>query len=106
MGNNAYKKRHKELGLCVDCSEPAYPDMNRCLKHYRIHRKGNLRRYYKNSEKERQRARKKRILRKAEGRCTKCTAPLDPDADKGRVNCCNCNEGIYNERLILGNTIV
>lgn len=46
MGNAAYKKRHKELGLCRNCSEPVYKNSNFCKKHCFEHaeKAGN---YYK-----------------------------------------------------------
>jgi len=34
MGNKAYKDKHRELGLCVDCSEPAIDEHTRCEKHH------------------------------------------------------------------------
>lgn len=33
MGNSAYKKRHRELGLCVECSRKAEPGSIRCSLH-------------------------------------------------------------------------
>ncbi len=42
MGNKKYKAKHKELGLCRDCSAPALPGKTRCEKHHVSHRLGDI----------------------------------------------------------------
>lgn len=51
MGNAAYKKRHKELGLCRDCSEPVYKNSSFCKKHCFEHAEKANNYYTKNKEK-------------------------------------------------------
>ena len=78
----AYKKRHIAAGLCPFCALPAAPGKRLC----RVHLKQNADSNIKVSSKRRQRYRD-------EGRCTRCSAPLDPDCDPGHVECINCREG-------------
>ena len=76
MGNKVYRESHKAQGLCVDCSSSTLPNRTLCAlcsykyqvrhKVYRLEHRGVL------SEKSRE-------LRKhyaAEGRCSRCGAPL------------------------------
>lgn len=93
MGNLKYKQRHRALGLCTQCSEPALVDSTRCLKHTISHavnavRWGAGNREYRHAYNIRYKAK----LR-AEGRCQTCTAPLQADAgdiDHGFISCFNC----------------
>jgi hypothetical protein len=42
--------------------------------------------------KERGYEKKRRDTRRAEGKCTTCGNPLDPDMDMGKTHCLNCNQ--------------
>jgi len=106
LGNAKYKQKHRELGLCVDCSEPVHKGYTRCLKHIRSQIKLQKRLYDANPEKRRARSRKFKALYIATGRCRECSAPLDPDVDRDNVTCSNCIEGIVTERLIHARKIV
>ena len=108
MGTNAYKNKHKELGLCRHCSDPVYRDSAFCLKHLRAQNKSTARWYAKNNERCRTIMINQREQYKSNGQCTSCSAPLDPDADEDRVTCMNCRSRgeTYNERPIYGTVIV
>ena len=76
-----YKSNHYAIGLCVDCSKPTIAGYHRCSKH-------RMREAVSSSKRNpicRQRY-------KDSNRCPACSAPLDPDADAGYVNCINCRE--------------
>lgn len=103
MGNQAYKKRHKEQGLCVDCSRLAILGETRCATHnYNINMQ-NKRSYYKyhGIRLVKNEIRRQRYIE--EGRCPICSAPLDPKVDEGHVDCINCRmyihkpQGVYYE---------
>lgn len=68
-----YKLRHKSQGLCIFCPKPSVPETFLCTSCAEI------------SQVRRQGYKKDR-------RCTRCSAPLDPDADGGNVTCINCRE--------------
>ena len=107
MGNNAYKQKHRDLGLCVNCSEPVYRDLSRCLKHARNHAKCDANYYINNKAKRQAKMKKIRARYRDEGRCQECSAPLDPYAiEKGLKGCSNCQGGIKRERLVHGYPIV
>jgi hypothetical protein len=106
MGNQKYKRKHRELGLCVDCSEPVYPDHNRCLKHQRTNNAYSAGYYRDHIEHYRKLHKKIKADRIKNRCCQECSAPLDLDADKGFINCMNCREGTKAERCIHGNLIV
>jgi len=90
VGDNSYKKRHKEQGLCVDCSRPSLPNNTRCAVHSYFHSVTNKNFYNKNREKEIIRHRKAVLQYKENNRCPRCSAPLDEDADNGYITCVNC----------------
>ena len=96
MGDNEYKQRHRDMGLCVECSEPVYPGIIRCLKHNRNHN-AIMREFYKTPE-YRERDRKRRISRKDNGKCMACGTPLIPE-DNGCVTCQNCREKLYKSEV-------
>jgi hypothetical protein len=106
MGNQIYKQRHRDLGLCVDCSEPVYPDKTRCIKHMRNNCAYSAGYYQRNIEHYRLMHKRIKAKRIRDGCCKICGAPLDPDADCGMINCMNCRGGIIPERLINGTLIV
>ena len=91
MGDAAYKKRHKEQGLCVDCSRPAIPGQLRCIIHARNIQYFCARWCSKNREKKNKYWRNKRAEYKKEGRCVTCGAPLG-EQDEGRTHCVNCRD--------------
>lgn len=79
----AYRDNHKAQGLCRQCPNPVRPYMTMCpsclaklqaraiLKNYRaMQTRRNI----------------------AEGRCTTCGAPLDPEVDAGYKSCITCRE--------------
>jgi len=88
MGDQKYKKKHRELGLCRDCSDPATHG-TRCKKHTIMHCKSMIK------------TRKKRIKN---FKCNRCGLPLFKDTDFGRISCVNCRsllqrnllEGVWN----------
>ena len=87
MGNQAYKHRHKEQGLCGNCNRKAIPGFTLCglcsykkslgAKQYRL---DNIA-YFRLQDREK---RKRRI---GEGRCSKCGALLMEEEVKYCVNC-------------------
>ena len=95
MGDNNYKKAHKAAGLCQDCSEPAYPDRTRCLKHLLSHVKAQQKYYFKNQELYSEIFKKLKKRRVEKGRCYACGGPLD---NRAMITCVNCREQIYRER--------
>jgi len=89
MASAEYRKRHKALGLCMDCPNPAIPGMTRCAScNY-----SNLRRNakYRRQHPGRQRAKKAKEYRerKDAGRCPKCGRILT-DYDEGNIQCSVC----------------
>ena len=106
MGSAKYKQGHREMGLCVDCVQPAHDGKNRCMRHLEMQSKTQQRYRKRNLEVCRVRQQRKKQRRKDTGKCVKCAAPLDPDADGSCVTCVNCRGGIYNERLVHGTPIV
>ena len=108
VGSNAYKQKHKELGLCRHCSEVVYRDSAFCLKHLRGQNKSTARWYAKNNKRYSIIVKNQREKYRANHQCPSCSAPLDPDADEGRVACMNCRSKgqTYNERAIYGKVIV
>jgi hypothetical protein len=94
MGNNAYKQRHREQGLCLDCSEAAETN-GRCAKHaysqkVRQSEYDSTHRDYRNAYQMRF-----KIKRREAGLCPTCGGPRD---DEGFIGCCNCREHIYRRR--------
>ena len=106
MGNNKYKQRHKDLGLCVNCSEPKHRENQLCLKHIRSRKISNYTCRMKYILKNRELIKRQKERYRNEGRCITCSAPLDVDADNGHVNCTNCRHNIHTPRGIHGNPIV
>lgn len=95
MGDNNYKNRHREQGLCVNCSEKAYPNNRLCLKHIRSRQK-TLQEYRdKNRLKINQQINEIKRKRVEDGLCFTCGGPRDRD---DRKNCVNCREHLYIER--------
>ena len=86
MGNAKYKQKHKELGLCCDCSEPV-AIAGYCLKHY-WNKVLRIRHYSQDHSLEaRERARRWRHKMEDESRCNHCGCPLIEGEGKRCVNC-------------------
>lgn len=75
-----YRRLHRELGLCKDCSEPV-GRTRLCKKHRELYRLRDLAR-----DKER------RKILADEGKCTRCHVPLDAEMDEGYVTCLTCRQ--------------
>ena len=90
MGNNEYKKRHKDLGLCVDCSDKAVYG-TRCAKHTYNLMLSFRKHYYNNRKKFLDYAKKQRKQRIEAGQCPVCGTPND----NGKYKCDACLEGLH-----------
>ena len=82
MGDNAYKQRHKELGLCVCCSAPSRLGHVYCIKHLRS---GN--------ESKRLSVKRRRAKWREEGKCAHCGVLLHEEMDAGCIVCLYCRGG-------------
>jgi len=90
MGNNLYKQRHKNLGLCTDCSEKALPGRTRCFTHDVNHRL-----WKEDPQKNHERTIKWKKYWEENGLCKGCGAELDIDSSK---YCMNCRSNNYRPR--------
>jgi len=106
MGNAKYKQRHRELGLCTDCSATVYLDREKCLKHIRAHAEHKKKSRLKHIKKITEKDHRYKQARRDNGLCVGCSAPLDPDADSGYLTCVNCRGRIFELRYINGTAIV
>jgi len=109
MGNSKYKQKHRELGLCENCSAPVYRDRILCLKHIRSKNKSSKQYYVNNTQKASIALERTRTMYRDNNKCVSCSAPLDPDIDDGKICCMNCRwhrHVTLNERLIHGTVIV
>ncbi len=79
MGNNAYKHRQRDKGLCTDCSESVIFPASRCEKH----KKSMLLRSARNRKK-----------RRDNNQCPECGAKLHPEMDQDMTYCITCRERI------------
>ena len=95
MGDSEYKQKHRELGLCTQCSSPVHPGHMRCLKHLRSHAASQKKYRQNNSEFYLKLHRDIKKLRRQKGLCTACGAPVE----KGYSTCYNCREQLYCERF-------
>jgi uncharacterized OB-fold protein len=96
MGNQKYKEKHRKMGLCENCSRPAYPDRRYCLKHLRSHARSQRIYEAKNKQAVLKRHRQLKQKRFENGRCKMCGGLLD---DPQYKNCQNCREKLYVERI-------
>lgn len=96
MGDAEYKRLHREKGLCVDCSEQAYPGRIRCVKCLELESVSSKKYYRKNRVELIQKGRESRKQRVANGECIRCGNDLDLDIDSG-TKCQNCREGVFYE---------
>ena len=87
MGNNLYKQRHREKGLCANCSEKALPGRLLCYTHYQNHKL-----WKEDPTKHSIRNKKIRQQWKKNNQCSKCGAPLD---EEGYKQCMNCRMHIH-----------
>ena len=99
MGNAAYKKKHKELGLCVDCGRPALPGFVRCIIHNENNRAQCYKWFQNNYDKILERNRKTKQIYRDTNRCCSCGTPLG-EQDEGRSHCINCRDKSF--QAILG----
>jgi len=93
MGDAKYKQRHKEQGLCKDCSRPALPMRSYCIIHgekYNLRFKEWMKNpaHYKSHH---ETLKKIRQLYRDTNRCIVCSAPLG-EQDEGYVTCMNCRD--------------
>ena len=96
MGDNAYKQKHKEQGLCRDCSRLALPKRVLCIIHS-INNSARIKAWLqlKNNHEKVLKANyelKKRY--RATNRCPACSAPLG-EQDEGYVRCVNCRDSSF-----------
>ena len=82
MGNNLYKQRHKEQGLCTDCSRKALPGKTRCFIHLLNHN-----RWKEDPVKHKIRVLKLKKYWEKNNLCSACGGPLD---DLNYKRCMNC----------------
>ena len=94
MGDNAYKQKHKEQGLCVDCSRPALPGRIKCIIHSETSRMQNYKYVHNNYAKVLETNRKQKQIYRDTNRCPSCGAPLG-EQDEGRAHCMNCRDRAF-----------
>lgn len=97
MGNQKYKQAHREQGLCANCSSPVHPGYSMCLKHMRSHNKSTKKWYRNNYEVYLRKQKERKELRRQQGLCAMCGAPLEED--NKCISCCNCRDKFFYERV-------
>jgi DNA-directed RNA polymerase subunit RPC12/RpoP len=80
MGDNEYKRLHREMGLCQNCSNKAKYPNRLCENHIVTRMNTNI---------------KTRKVYKEGGRCTRCSATLDNEVDNGFLTCINCRHQTF-----------
>ncbi len=87
IASKEYKDRHRELGLCQNCSRVALRGLSYCLYHLLTHRVSAIK--YRNQRKKElaNKEKERRGIRLAEGKCIACGAPLLEDEIKYCVSC-------------------
>ena len=95
MGNNKFKQAHRDLGLCTNCSRSVHPGHSLCLTHIRSHTKNVRRHQQKLGETYLQSHRDRKELRRQQGLCPACGAPIKDE----HITCCNCREKLYYQRF-------
>ena len=98
MGNNKYKRKHKEAGLCLFCSEKVLPGYLYCRKHLLSKHESDARWYRANIDKKKKYFKKLKKGRIENNLCVECGVPLDPDIDSGVKRCLNCRHQVYRQR--------
>lgn len=76
-----YKHKHRAEGKCIDCNNWTTGGRCQCPHCAAMGAKRHLKigKRFRDSLKD-------------AGRCPRCSAPLDPDADYGCITCINCRE--------------
>jgi hypothetical protein len=85
-------KKKKENGICIDCEQDAFPGYIQCREHRKISYQREVRYEARSRKKRKIAARKDRIKRINECRCSRCGKDLKPDADGKHRTCLNCRE--------------
>ena len=90
MGNSLYKQRHREKGLCNDCSRKALPGQTRCKIHLLHHRV-----WKEDPYKHKMRNLKMKEDWEKNNLCSACGGPLD---DEDFKTCMNCRQHVHRPR--------
>jgi hypothetical protein len=91
MGNQKYKHKHRELGLCENCSRKAVPGERLCAVHSYNHNQSNKEWYYNNHKDRLEKNRNLKERYKKEGKCPGCGTPND----NGNICCDACNQRMH-----------
>jgi len=92
MGDNNYKKTHREKGLCLFCSNKAEVFSVYCKKHRETHNVSSTKHKWRNIHKVRIKDRKIKEKRILDGKCPHCGKPL---TEEGSLKTCsNCSSGV------------
>lgn len=89
MANVEYVRRHKDLGLCIECNDKAVTGYIRCIYHLSVDNERHRRSYRKNREKKLEKRRKEIKWRIENHRCRTCGAPME--AEWETRECPNCS---------------
>jgi len=90
MGNQLYKQRHREKGLCVDCSKKTLPGRTRCFKHTIAHQL-----WKEDPAKNIARSKKWKEYWEKHNLCLGCGRPRD---DEKSSYCMNCRSNVFRPR--------
>lgn len=109
----SWREKHRLLGLCRECKNPAMPGHTRCERHLVFHADSDINRRrkrqrkglcpkcgqpaepnFRHCKKHLQHFREIKNNRLANGRCRRCGPLLHPEMDEGFVNCIFCRERI------------
>ena len=107
MGDKKYKDRHRELGLCVSCSEKAVQGRSLCEKHLKTNLIATEK--YKRNNRDKYLAQQKiysdkRVKRRENNNlCIGCGRPLHYEADEGHKKCLNCRIEMHKPRWLSWN---
>jgi hypothetical protein len=93
LGTAEYRKRHKEQGLCIECSHQAVPGRVRCVHCLLADRVRQRKNYYKYHRKHLEKRRKEIKYRIENHLCRSCGAPMLADWDTRE--CPNCSVRIF-----------
>lgn len=97
VGDARYKQRHKEQGLCVDCSNPVVPGFIWCASCREKNRIKVNEWNSKNKNKIKIYRKKRKLYRIANRLCSECGDILG-EQDDGYKQCINCRLRITNRR--------
>ena len=103
MGDQEYKQRHREQGLCLNCSRPVHKGYKHCLIHLRTKVISQRKYELKQGEAYLQIQRDIKQYRRDNNLCPMCGAPL---GDSKYINCQNCREHIHFRRYENADIIV